>query len=145
MKTSMVLIGLLLMLALSAQGSMVLWNTLGSDSEVTHSEVGPNGVIVGTVDYLPAQDGNGFKPQPISGDPNIPNNFVDFQNLPLGQRGSIEFWYWADWVRPYDGVRTIMHYGLEGEPYTMTMEYNDWQDRFYVVAGAWDLCRPFSG
>ena len=114
----------------------ILWNKLGSEYEVTHSEIGPNGNIVGTINYLPAHDGNGFKPQEQlnPGNYDIPNHFVDFQNLQLGQRGSIEFWYQADWVQPSDGCRDVLWYGVEGKAYSIGMQYNDWQDVFAINA-----------
>ena len=112
----------------------ILWNKLGSEYEVTHSEIGTNGILAGAVDYLAAQDGNGFKPQPNPGYYDNPTNYVDFPNLRLSQRGSMEFWYWANWVHPYDGCRNIFEYGVEGKTYSMTIAYNDWQNLCGVAA-----------
>ena len=48
--TSASLLTLLVLLFLPATvtlAEVVLWNKLGSEYEVTHSEIGPNGTIVG--------------------------------------------------------------------------------------------------
>ena len=118
----------------TTSSTLILWNKLGSEYEVTHSEIGPNGTVIGAVDYLTAHDGNGFKPQPNPGYYDNPTNYVDFQNLQLGQRGSIEFYYWANWVRPTDGCRDVMWYGVEGRTYSIGMHYNDWQNRMCINA-----------
>ena len=94
-------IGCYEMSSVAPQRTPILWNKLGSEDEVTHSEIGPNGDLVGAMNYLPAHDGNGFKPEQLNpGYYDTPTNYVDFQNLQLSQRGSIEFWYWANWVQP---------------------------------------------
>ena len=109
---------------------LLLWNKLGSEWEVLHSMVGPNGVITGAVTYLPGQYGNGFKPLPRTGDPNIPDNFIDFAGLNLGPKGCIEFWYFPDWADWQVGhVVEIMRYGIPGPANYQDFEvvYNDWQ------------------
>ena len=129
-------IGCYEMPSVAPQKTLILWNKLGSEYEVTHSEIGPNGNIVGMINYLPAHDGNGFKPQEKlnPGYYDNPTNYIDFQNLQLSQRGSIEFWYQADWVRPTDGCRDVMWYGVEGKPYSICIQYNDWQNLCGVAA-----------
>jgi len=111
---------------------LLLWNKLGSEWEVLHSMVGPNGVITGAVTYLPGQYGNGFKPLPRTGDPNIPDNFIDFAGLNLGPKGCIEFWYlpdWSDWRVGH--TVEFVGYGIPGPTATLVdfyAQYNDWQD-----------------
>ena len=117
-----------------SQKTLILWNKLGSECEVTNSEIGPNGVLIGAVDYLAAQDGNGIKPQPNPGYYDNPMNYVDFPNLQLSQVGSMEFWYWANWVQPWDGCRNILEYGVEERSPSMIITYNDWQDLCAVAA-----------
>ncbi|UCF06592.1 MAG: hypothetical protein JSV33_06075 [bacterium] len=112
---------------------LILWNKLGSEHEVTHSRVGPDGVIVGDIEYLPCQHGNGFKPLERTGDRNIPDNFIDFYGLNLGQQGCIEFWYHPDWIDSHVGcVVGLFYYGLPSywpEYLQVLMTgYNDWQD-----------------
>ncbi len=71
-------------------GGLVLWNKLGSDSEVTNSEWGENGVILGgAYAYEPAQHGNGYVRK------NTGNNFIQFPGSVihgLSSRGAIELW-----------------------------------------------------
>ena len=110
----------------------ILWNKLGSDSEVMNSEMGPNGQIVGAVNFLPAHDGSGFQPQPRTGDHNIPNNYVQFDNLQFFTCGSIEFWYWPNWKYTANCV-DVLFYGETNRP-LLRMQYNDWQDVFWVGA-----------
>ncbi len=120
---------------------LLLWNKLGSAAEVLHSRVGPNGVIVGDIEYLPAKHGSGFKPLPRTGDPNIPDNFIDFQDLNLGPRGCIEFWYhpsWSDWSVGH--CVDIMWYAIiigSAPNAFMSLEYNDWQGYLLVGAGVY--------
>jgi hypothetical protein len=116
---------------------LILWNKLGSAYEVTHSVVGPNGIIVGDLAYLPCEYGNGFRPLERTGDHNIPDNFIDFPGLNLGPRGCIEFWYhpdWSDWsvghcVEP-------LYYGIieNSQNLYLQIQYNDWQG-FLGVGG----------
>ena len=88
----------------------ILWNKLGSDAEVTGSEIGPDGIIVGDISYLPGMFDDGFKPDPRTGNPNIPDNYISFENLNLGQEGTIEFWFQPDWVNG-GHIRHILAYG----------------------------------
>lgn len=68
----------------------VLWNKLGSDSEVLNSEVGPDGTIVGSpYTYEPAKYGNGYV-RKAGGE-----NCVQFPGSvlhTLNHRGTIELW-----------------------------------------------------
>jgi hypothetical protein len=107
----------------------ILCNKLGSDFEVANSEVGPDGVIVGDVSYLPGQVGNGFIPDPRTGDHNIPDNYIRFDNLGMGQQGTIEFWYQPDWTSG-GHIRHILNYVAAGSfaPYNLSFAYNDWQN-----------------
>lgn len=92
---------------------VVLWNKLGSDSEVLNSEIGPGGTIIGG-DYAfePAQFGNGYV-RKATGDNYIsfPSSLVD----QLTHRGTIALWInpKVQHPVPYDyGV-----FGLVGTPY----------------------------
>jgi hypothetical protein len=106
----------------------VLWNRLGSDAEVTSSEIGPDGIILGDISYSPGMFESGFKPDPRTGDRNIPDNCISFGNLNLGQEGTIEFWYQPDWVSG-GHIRHILGYGKPDRSWLITFHYNDWQNR----------------
>lgn len=113
---------------------LILWNKLGSAEEIQNSEYGPNGVITGDLFFLPAQHGTGFKAQPRTGDHNIPDNFVDFGNLGLGQRGCMEFWYQPDWRDYWVGhIISAFAYGPPGSDYLLVGEFNDWQGLYSFV------------
>lgn len=117
---------------------LLLWNGLGSDLEVQNSEIGPGGVITGDLEYLPCKFGLGFKPLPRTGDHNIPDNFVDYPGLNLGNKGCIEFWYHADWTDWRVGhCIDLLCFGLpEGPPvypmYHIALGFNDWQNRIGI-------------
>jgi hypothetical protein len=116
--------------ALTSPGpTIALWNRLGSDPEVTHSPIGPNGQIVGAVQYATGKFGDGFSPQPRTGDHNVPNNYVRVDELGLGQQGCIEFWYqptWNNWSVGH--VVELLYYGKLGSPGVgLGIQYNDWQ------------------
>ncbi|WP_106092256.1 hypothetical protein [Enhygromyxa salina] len=111
---------------------LLLWNKLGSAREVTHSEVGPDGVIVGDISWFQAQHGDGFRPDPRPSNPNYPDNYVSFSGLQLGRRGSIEFWYQPDWEDATIGhVVDILSYGIPEDAFNthLTMAFNDRQNR----------------
>lgn len=113
---------------------LLLWNKLDSPHDVMHSRVGPDGVIVGDVEFLPCKYGNGFKPLPRTGDHNIPDNYIEFSSLNLGQQGCIEFWYHPDWIDWHVGHQVIQFmYGVPcvypHQPgYYIAMGFNDWQN-----------------
>lgn len=111
----------------ASSSEALLWNKLGSDAEVTNSEIGPNGVIIGALDYLPCKFDNGFKPQPRTGDHNLQTNCVRYDGLNLGQKGCIEFWFQPDWVSG-GHIRNILYYGKPDQVYQIAFQYNDWQD-----------------
>jgi len=97
-----------------APGGLVLWNKLGSDYEVLHSQVGENGKIIGTdYAYEPAMHGNGYVRK------NTGSNFIQFPGSVLhnlNQRGTIELWITpkAQHPEPYKyGV-----FALVGHPVT---------------------------
>ncbi len=116
---------------------LLLWNKLDSPHEVTHSRIGPDGVIVGDIEYLPCKHGNGFKPLERTGDHNIPDNYIQYHDLRLGQQGCIEFWYHPDWIDWRVGhiVEFFCYAQPEGYNPSMWMHFNDWQNRLNV--GAW--------
>jgi len=69
---------------------LVLWNKLGSESEVENSEIGENGAIVGTeYAFEPAKYGNGYVRKAIG------SNYITFPQTILQNmksRGTIELW-----------------------------------------------------
>jgi len=74
---------------------IVLWNKLGSNTEVQNSEVGSNGEVVGSVDYGVVQFDNG-----VRSDANA--EYVKFSHTALGKsKGIIEFWAKPDHEGPY--------------------------------------------
>ncbi|MFO1419170.1 MAG: LamG-like jellyroll fold domain-containing protein [Methylotetracoccus sp.] len=98
----------------SVAGDVVLWNKLGSEYEVTHSEIGPNGTIVGnSFAFEPVQFGNGYV-RKASGD-----NYVIFPRSLLSgirRRGSM-----ALWITPKVTSPVPFQYGVFGfvsAPYT---------------------------
>ena len=103
---------------------------------MTHSRVGPDGVIVGDIAFLPGKHGNGFRPLPRTGDHNIPDNYIEFSGLNLGQQGCIEFWYHPDWIDWRVGHQVqLFDYGFpstwpENSQLLVAAGYNDWQDLF---------------
>jgi hypothetical protein len=123
---------MLIVVAGTAAGTpqgLVLWNKLGSDDQIQNSEIGPNGMIIGNISYFPAKFGNGFKPQERTGDHNIPDNFIKYENLNLSQKGCIEFWYQPDWNGPSVGhIVNLLNYGLPDGTRGIAIGYNDWQD-----------------
>ena len=108
--------------------NLLLWNKLGSDAEVTNSEIGPDGVIIGAIDYLPGKFDNGFKPQPRTGDRNLQTNCVRYDGLNLGQKGCIEFWFQPDWVSGYGHIRHILNFAKPDGTPLIIFHYNDWQN-----------------
>lgn len=134
---------------------LLLWSKLGSGHEVTHSRVGPDGVIVGDIEYLPCKHGNGFKPLPRTGDHNIPDNYIEYRNLGLGPQGCIEFWYLPDWIDWHVGhVVHLFTFGVPGYGFTylIDMHFNDWQNRagaaimdgFNAASRAWVHFYPYT-
>ena len=76
--------------AAGERGNVMLWNRLGSEQEVSHSEIGPDGMIVGTQHaFEPAQFGAGYV-RKAGGE-----NYVKF---PAGilhglrERGTVSLW-----------------------------------------------------
>lgn len=126
---SATLIGCMLLTSPVYAKKLVLWNKLGSEEEVRHSEVGPNGEIVGEVLFELGQHGNGFRSAQRTGDPNIPDNFIRFPLSGLGPQGTIEIWYhpdWNDWRVGY--VVSLFEYGIKNN-LVVSASFNDWQNR----------------
>ena len=92
---------------------LVLWNKLGSDDEILHSEVGENGVIVGTSHaYEPAQHGNGYVRKAYG------QNYVKFPSSimdDLTHRGTVELWINPKVPQPVPYQYGV--FGLLGAPY----------------------------
>ena len=113
---------------------LLLWNKLGSDYEVTHSEVGVPGEKVGTVYYEPGHDGNGFRSaaRPVELR-NLPVNFIVFRGLQLTSKGELEIWYTPSWRNGSVGhVVDLMYYVTQGwtaNDVRMSFAFNDWQNR----------------
>ena len=105
---------LYLPVAVHAQsGGVVLWNKLGSEAEVTHSEFGPNGNIVGSsYAFEPAQFGDGYV-RKATGD-----NYVSFPSSVMDEityRGTIAIWVTPKVSQPQPYSYGI--FGLIGDPY----------------------------
>lgn len=111
---------------------LMLWNKLGSIHEVTHSEIGPDGLVIGDISLFPARHGDGFRPSHRMLNHNIPDSYVAFPGLQLGPQGSIEFWYQPDWEdATIDHEVDILYYGVpeDGHNTHIAMAFNDWQNR----------------
>ncbi len=75
----------------SVYADLVLWNKLGSESEVLNSEVGANGVLVGTQHaFEPAQFDNGYVRKAKVGEPHVEFPASVIHNL--SNQGTIELW-----------------------------------------------------
>ncbi|OAI05959.1 hypothetical protein A1353_09690 [Methylomonas methanica] len=105
-------------------GNVVLWNKLGSTAEVTNSEVGLDGSIMGnSYAYEPAKFGNGYVRKALW-------NWIEFPGqimTSLAQKGTISMWVVPKVTQPqpYDyGV-----FGLVGHP------YSGQQDSFFLYWG----------
>jgi len=92
---------------------LMLWNKLGSDEEITHSEIGENGTIVGTsYAYEPGKFGDGYVRKDVG------QNYIAFPASildPLTERGTIELW-----INPKVPQPVPFEYGdwgLIGNPY----------------------------
>lgn len=92
---------------------LVLWNKLGSDYEVLHSEVGANGKVIGTSHaYEPAQHGDGYVRKATG------QNYVQFPGSVLNHlayRGTIELWINPKVPKPVPYKYGV--FGLIGAPY----------------------------
>lgn len=92
---------------------LVLWNKMGSDQEVLNSEVGPNGVIVGSsYAFEPGKFGNGYVRKAID------NNYIEFPASivdGLRDRGCIELWINPKVPHPVPYEYGV--FGLVGTPY----------------------------
>jgi hypothetical protein len=98
---------------IATAGSVILWNTLDSDSAVLASEIGPGGTIIGgDYAYEPAQFGNGYIRKAYG------DNYISFPSSVIDQlthRGTIALWINSkvETPVPYDyGI-----FGLVGTPY----------------------------
>jgi hypothetical protein len=98
-------ISMLIALPVSSSSSPVLWNTLGSSSEVLNSAFGPNLSfyaggdpfgIVGTPAYVPGVFGNGLSIGPGSYSAGLREHTVVWNNVNNylnADRGTISIWY----------------------------------------------------
>lgn len=66
----------------------ILWNKLSSTAEVEASEIGNNGIILGTLHYESGKFNNGVRMN--SGAPDT--DTIEFGNLGLQKKGAIEAW-----------------------------------------------------
>ena len=73
---------------LSAQSNLILWNKLGSATEVQNSEVGPNFTIMGLPDYQTGNFGNGIRMDQMGEKLTINNLSSEFNMT----KGCIEMW-----------------------------------------------------
>jgi hypothetical protein len=74
---------------IDTERNLVMWNKLGSLFEVENSEVGPNGVPIGEIDFGAAKFDNGVVPKQgdASSGVNFPNNIFNPES------GTVEFWF----------------------------------------------------
>ena len=83
--------------AVHAANNVVLWNKLGSDYEVTHSDFGPNGNLhqgSAPIVFAPVQFGSGINVQGVETDPN-PSKVtfnVSSDASYSGNKGTMAFW-----------------------------------------------------
>ena len=83
----LVLSVLLFVLGTADAQQLVLWNKLGSTTEVQNSEIGVNGIIMGTSSFQACQFGNGFVRQQAL------NDYIKFPSaLATANQYTIEFW-----------------------------------------------------
>lgn len=74
---------------LESKVGLVLWNKLGSTSEVENSEIGEDGILVGTAHaYETAKHGNGYVRKDVDSYIHFPKSVL--QNL--RSRGTLELW-----------------------------------------------------
>lgn len=116
---------------------LLLFNHLGSLTEIANSVTGNNGAAVGSLLFKPCALGNGVAPAPRTGDHNLINNYVKFSKVRLLNKGSLEFWYTPSWTSGTIGhvvdVACFSVPKVGGLPAGMAINYNDWQDRFCVT------------
>ena len=78
---------------------LILWNKLGSSSEISNSVFGPNGIISSNIEYGSAKFGDGFRPTEVasSGDGRVsfPSSLISSLSA-----GCIEFWIKTGTNRP---------------------------------------------
>ncbi|OHX36234.1 hypothetical protein BJL95_10660 [Methylomonas sp. LWB] len=100
-------------IGIAETGNVVLWNKLGSNAEVTHSEVGPDGTLMGgNYAYEPGKFGNGYVRKGLW-------NWVEFPGQimrNLAQRGAISMWIIPKVTQPQPYNYGV--FGLLGHPYS---------------------------
>lgn len=118
------LLGLLKSTAQAETGNVVLWNKLGSNTEVVNSEVGPSGSIQGNnYAYEPAKFGNGYVRKALW-------NWIEFPAqimTSLGTKGTISMWIVPKVTQPQPYNYGV--FGLIGHPYSGRAE------NFYLLWG----------
>ncbi|WP_445367918.1 hypothetical protein ACH5Y9_24465 [Methylomonas sp. BW4-1] len=119
------LLGLFSPTAQAETGNVVLWNKLGSNTEVINSEVGPSGSIQGNqYAYEPAKFGNGYVRKALW-------NWIEFPAqimTSLAQKGTISMWIVPKVTQPQPYNYGV--FGLVGHPYSWREEsfYLSWGD-----------------
>jgi hypothetical protein len=92
-------------------GNVVLWNKLGSDTEIRNSEIGPNGLITQgniPITYSPLKFGNGMRTYGTYYEGFQQTTKVKFLfNAPnsLGDKGAVAFWVRPDHGSDDGGIR----------------------------------------
>ena len=97
---------------------LLLWNRMGTNDQITNSEIGPNGTINGTLIYSDNKFGNGVNTTGI-------NNYIEFDNVSTGdQKWTVDFYFTplqdyicgstnthgqGVWLMGYDSTGTYMY------------------------------------
>lgn len=101
--------------------NIILWNKLGSEFEVTHSELGANGNILGSrFAFEPAQFGKGYIRKATG------ENYLVFQSSSIDSitsKGTIALWITPKVTQPLPYNYGI--FGLVGAPYAWAFLPND--------------------
>jgi len=105
--------------------NLVLWNKLGSETEVLNSEIGENGELVGPGNnYEPAKFGNGYVRTDV-------NSYIKFPSSVLEARrtsGTIEFWVMPKVTNPVAfnyGAYMLVGYSISGSDALAFVRWGD--------------------
>jgi len=102
---------------------LVLWNKLGSQSEIENSEVGPNGIIYGSgISFVAGKFGDGFTAGTSTTGPNFGSWEVINPNYNLA--GTVEFWWRParDFDEPSSSPDEIFVSGLWSDPWILPFQ-----------------------
>lgn len=114
---------------------VVLWNKLGSASEVTNSGIGPNGVIqqgTPSILYGPVQFGSGINVQGTYGDRNPTAVTFDRSSIASfsGNKGTMAFWVKPNHDSNYTGIARWIGSGNSPE-FSPDVYWRGWEKRIW--------------